>query len=97
MLQGWLGGLGEAELAAVLERRADVLAGVGPRDLRELAQRLWHPHSLVTALRDSALPCLQLAEAAQALGEGCTRTALAELLDGEAMAIVAPSTASPTN
>lgn len=83
VLQGWLGGLSEAELGALLERRADVLAGVRPRDLRELAQRLWHPYSLVTALRDSSLPCLQLAEAAQALGAGCARAALAELLDGD--------------
>lgn len=83
MLEGWLGRLSEVELGVLLDRRADVLAGVRPRDLRELAQRLWHPHSLVTALRDSSLPCLQLAEAAQALGEGCTRTALADLLDGD--------------
>ena len=83
MLQGWLGRLSEADLGALLERRSDVLAGVRPRDLRELAQRLWHPHSLVTALRDSSLPCLQLAEAAQALGEGCTPSALADLLDDD--------------
>src|SRR5439155_5792073 len=51
--------------------------------LKELAQRLWHPNSLVTALRDASLPGLQLVEAAQALGDGCSRTSLAELLDGD--------------
>lgn len=83
VLRGWLAGLSEAELGGLLEQRPDVLAGVRPRDLRELAQRLWHPHSLVAALRASSLPCLQLAEAAQALGVGCTREALAELLEGD--------------
>jgi hypothetical protein len=83
VLQRRLGGLDESQLAALLERRADVLAGVPPQDLREVAQRLWHPHSLVFALRDSSLPCLQVAEAAQALGDGCTRASLAELLDGD--------------
>jgi hypothetical protein len=83
VLQDRLGRLSEAELGALLARRADVLAGVPPRDLRELAQRLWHPHSLVTALRDTSLPCLQLAEAAAALGAGCGRAALAELLSGD--------------
>lgn len=82
LLHSRLGSLGEAELAVLLERRADVLAGVAPRGLAELAERLWHPHSLATALRELPLPYLQLAEAAQALGAGCTRTALAGLLDG---------------
>lgn len=83
VLQRWLSALDEAGLAALLDRRADVLAGIPPRDLRELAHRLWHPHSLVAVLRDSSLPCLQVAEAAQALGDGCTRAVLADFLDGD--------------
>jgi len=82
VLVRWLGGLDEAELAALLGRRPDVLLGALPRDLTELAQRLWHPQSLVMALRSRAVPCLQLAEAALVLGEGCTRAVLGEFLDG---------------
>lgn len=84
VLQGWLASLSDAELGAQLKRRPDVAAGVPPRDLQELALRLWHPHSLVAALRQSSLSCLQLVETAQALSTACTRTALAELLIGDA-------------
>lgn len=79
-LRQWLGTLDEPSLEALLARRDDVLVGTPPRDLAELAQRLWHPHSLVVTLRDSSLPCLQTAEAAWALGHGCTRASLAEFL-----------------
>jgi Helicase conserved C-terminal domain len=76
----WLSRLDEAELAALLSRRPDVLLGAQPRDLGELAERMRHPMSLVTALRAGPLPCVQVAEAAQALGEGCTRADLAGFL-----------------
>lgn len=76
-----LRGLDEDALAALLERRSDVLTGQRPRDLSELAERLRHPQSLVTVLRDCAVPFLQVVEAAQALGDGCTRGALADFLD----------------
>ena len=65
VLVRWLGGLGERELAALLDRRADVLLGAPLRDVAELGERMHHPLSLVTVLRTRALPCLQLAEAAQ--------------------------------
>ena len=81
VLVRWLGGLGEPELAALLDRRADVLLGAPLRDLAELGERMHHPLSLVTVLRTRALPCLQLAEAAQALGDGLTRAALAQFLN----------------
>ena len=77
-----LTGLGEPELRALLERRPDVLRGTPPRDLSELAERLWHPAGVAAALHTCALPHLQLLEAAVALGAPCDRDALAGLLAG---------------
>jgi hypothetical protein len=81
-LDSWLRDLDEAELAGLLERRADVLYGVTPRSVAELAVRLWHPTSLVSALRAMPLPVLQLLEAAQVVGDGSTRTDIADFLAG---------------
>ncbi|MEI6621608.1 MAG: helicase-associated domain-containing protein [Actinomycetes bacterium] len=67
-------------LTLLLTRRPDVLAGVPPRDLADLAERLSQPRSLIYALRTLSLPCLQLAEAAQALGSGSTPADLAGFL-----------------
>jgi hypothetical protein len=78
----WLSGLDEDELVALLDRRPDVLFGAELRDLADLARRMLHPQSLATVMRTRALPCLQLAEASQILGEGCTRAGLADFLDG---------------
>lgn len=78
-----LGVLEETQLAALLERRPDVLLGAAPRDLPELAQRLRHPQSLVTVLRTVPVSHLQLLEAAQALGDACNRVALTEFLTGD--------------
>ena len=60
-----------------------MLRGVPPQELRELAERMWHPSSLVAALHSLSLPCLQLVEAAQLLGDGCTVAELAQLLAGD--------------
>lgn len=76
-LDSWLRDLGEVELAGLLEGRADVLYGVKPRSVAELAVRLWHPTSLVSALRAMPLPVLQLLEAAQVVGDGSPRTDIA--------------------
>ncbi len=79
----WLAGLDEAGLAELFERRPDVIAGVAPRDLDELAQRLRHPMSVARALRALPLAHVQLAEAVQAIGAGTTsRGKLAQLLSG---------------
>lgn len=80
---GWLRGLGEDGLTALLERRPDVLRGVPLRDLTELAARLEQPRSLVAALAELPQPYLQLVEALQALGGASTLGALAGLLAGE--------------
>lgn len=82
-LEPWLSALGEAELAALLRRRPEVCRGTPPYDLREMAERMWHASSLVAALHCRSLPCLQLVEAAQLLGDGCSVTELAELLAGD--------------
>jgi Helicase conserved C-terminal domain len=80
VLVQWLRGLEEGELASFLERRPDALRGAVPRDFVELAQRLDHVDSLTRALTSLCLPCLQLAEAIQALGGACSRSALTDFL-----------------
>lgn len=76
----WLSGLDDTELEALLERRPGLLLGPPPRNFDELAQRMWHPYSLMAALQSRELPQLQLLEAAQLLGDGCTIAELAHLL-----------------
>ncbi len=85
ILGGYLATLDEAQLAALLARRPDVLLGAPPRDLAELAHRLWHGYSLLDAVRAVALPHMQVLEAAVSLGDGCTRSALADLLAGDGL------------
>jgi hypothetical protein len=65
----------------LFRRRPEVVRGAPPRDLTDLAARLVHPQALLLAFSDRSLPCFQLAEAAQALGDGCTRADLADLLE----------------
>src|SRR4051812_25613209 len=80
----WLAGLDAEAVSGVLDRRPDVVLGRPPATLGELAQRLAHPASVLAALRSLPLPCLQVMEALQALGEPRSRARLVELLDGSA-------------
>lgn len=81
-LADWLARQHGDALAALLDRRPDVLAGHPPATLGQLAERLGHPSSLVQAVRGLTTPALQALEALRALGERRTRAALGELLHG---------------
>lgn len=76
----WLRSLGEDGLAALLERRPDVVAAPLPESLAEVAARLDSPPSVIAALRGLDLPTVQLVEALAALGGWATRPALDRLL-----------------
>jgi len=71
----------EPSLTTLLSRRPDALRGAEPRDLAELGELLNHPASLYVVLSRLTRPCLQLAEAAAALGTGATRARLLSFLD----------------
>lgn len=64
----WLGGLDRPAMATLLGNRPDALIAPEPRSRTELAERLGSPESLVAVLRSLPQPCLQLTEAALALG-----------------------------
>src|ERR671938_421837 len=49
-----------AALTALLERRPDVVAGLPPGDLGELAERLWHFRSVNVAVQAVALPSVSV-------------------------------------
>lgn len=67
-------------LSALLSVRPDAAAAPEPRTLGELAQRLDSDRSVHRAVGGLPLPALELAEVLQALGDGCTRTDLDDLL-----------------
>jgi len=67
-MAGWLAALDHAALARVLVNRPDALRAPQPRSVTELADRLGRPESLAAALRSVPAPCVQLVEAAMALG-----------------------------
>ena len=73
--------LDEPALTTLLSRRPDALRGAEPRDLAELGELFSHPASLFAALSRLPRPCLQLVEAAAALGSGTTRARLLGFLD----------------
>lgn len=73
--------LDEPALTTLLTRRPDALRGAEPRDLAELGELYSHPASLFAALSRLPCPCLQLVEAAAALGSGTTRARLLSFLD----------------
>lgn len=81
-LAGWLTTLDAAALARVLEVRPDAASAPEPRTVRELAGRLELVESVVQAVRALPLPCVQLLEAAVALGDALSRDALVGFLDG---------------
>lgn len=65
---GWLRGLGEDGLAALLERRPEGCLAPVPRSLPELAERLVEPAAVLAVLRRLELPSVQVVEALAALG-----------------------------
>lgn len=69
-----------AELAALLAARPDAAVPPEPRSLSELAMRLGTDNSVRTALYELSVPQMELVEAVQALGDGCSRTELEALL-----------------
>lgn len=71
----------EPALTTLLSRRPDAIRGAEPRDLAEVGELLSHPASLFAVLSTMPRPCLQLVEAAAALGSGATRARLLGLLD----------------
>jgi hypothetical protein len=79
-LVGWLTTLTADELAAVLGRRPDAVGVPTPRSLTELAERLAHPYSVVSALVELPTPAMQVAEVTAALGSGCGRADVAAML-----------------
>lgn len=76
-----LASLDAQRLAHLLSVRPEVLWQPLPRNLGELAERLERPHSVAAVLQSAPLPCLQLAEAIQALGGVTSRHELAGFLD----------------
>lgn len=65
---GWLRGLGEDGLAALLERRPEALAAPVPGALSEVAERLDESSSVLAVMRRLSLPTVQVAEVVAALG-----------------------------
>ncbi|MFD8087050.1 helicase-associated domain-containing protein [Kitasatospora sp. NPDC059722] len=82
-LTAWLSTLDAGRLHHVLLCRPDGGVVPEPRALGELADRLQRAGSVALALRRVSLPCLQVAEALAALGEGAARDELACLLGAE--------------
>src|ERR1700742_567019 len=68
------------ELAALLTARADAAVAPEPRSVSELAMRLGNDHSARSALYQLSVPQIELVEALQALGDGCSRAELEQLL-----------------
>ena len=81
MLGSWLETLPQAELAAVLASRRDVLTAPTPRDVSELADRLQHTNSVANAVRQLSAPNLQAIVALLALGSQRTPETLIDFLD----------------
>lgn len=80
-LGSWLSTLDEGQLTDVIDASPLALAGSRLRSVDELAQRLSHPASVASTLCEVPLPVLEIVEAASALGEAASATALADLLD----------------
>jgi hypothetical protein len=77
---GFLAGLDEQALAALLRHRPDVCVEPAPRDVERLAQRLGGPDSLGAALRDLNHDQTVVSQAVVALGETATLPGLARLV-----------------
>lgn len=79
-LTAWLAALTPERLERIVGLRPDVLAGAPVRDLHDLAERLTHPASVATIVRDLATPHLEVLDAVAALGAGATPERVDELL-----------------
>lgn len=79
-LATYLRGLGEKQLVELLTYRVDARIEPAPRTVSALADALLYPGSIMAALAGLTLPQVQVAQAAAALGDGCTRRRLAALL-----------------
>ncbi|HEX2315279.1 MAG TPA: hypothetical protein VHJ17_16160, partial [Thermomonospora sp.] len=86
-LPDWLATLEQGALAEVLAVRADVCSPTEPGGWGDLAERLQQGRSVERALGRLTRPCLQVAEAATALGQDATRARITALLGGPAVAV----------
>lgn len=80
-LGAWLGGRTADQLADLLAARAEVMYPPPPDTLGELADRLSRGAGVRAALYRLDRPALQVVEACQVLGDGVSRTRLADFLD----------------
>ncbi|WP_433254873.1 helicase-associated domain-containing protein [Streptosporangium sp. CA-135522] len=88
-LLGWLKTLDEERLTRLLANRPDAIAPPWPRRLDTLAQRLGNGFAVMAVMRGLALPCLEVAQAALALGDQVDLETLARFM-GVPEAEVAP-------
>ncbi|MGZ5393567.1 MAG: hypothetical protein ACXWD3_17500, partial [Mycobacterium sp.] len=79
-LATWLANRNVTDLAELLYRRRDYLAGYRVTDFHSLADLLQNPWALAGALPSLPLPALQVIEAHAALGRSVTIAALAGFL-----------------
>lgn len=80
-LAQWLAALDAPGLERVTMLRSDVLLGAPVRDVTDLAERLVHPASVATVLREVPAPALQVLEVLAALGNGASSERAAAFLD----------------
>ncbi|WP_067449737.1 helicase-associated domain-containing protein [Actinomadura macra] len=76
----WLGRLGQEDLAGLLGKRPEAMAEPEPLTIGEVAERLYWPHGVFTALAACELRSVQVAEVLAALGEGTPRADAQALL-----------------
>ncbi|HEY4020751.1 MAG TPA: helicase-associated domain-containing protein [Pseudonocardiaceae bacterium] len=84
---GYLAGLDEAGLRALLRSRPDVLMQPVPRGFEQLAQRLTGPDSLVAALRSVNRDAIVTGQSVAAVGTSATVATLARLLGASEAAV----------
>jgi hypothetical protein len=86
-LTRWLATLRRDELAALLARRPETLAGPAPRDLSEVAHRLQSRNGVAAAFQALMLPAVQVLEVVQAFG-CATRDELAGVLGDAVVPVI---------
>ncbi|EYR63391.1 hypothetical protein N866_00980 [Actinotalea ferrariae CF5-4] len=79
-LAQWLTTLDADALHRVTVLRHDVLLGAPVRDLPDLAERLAHPASVASVVRELPVPAVQALEVLQALGAGASSDRAAAVL-----------------
>lgn len=80
-LTQWMASLDAAGLERVALLRPDVVLGAPVRDVPDLADRLEHPASVASVVRELPLPAVQVLEVLQAMGAGASTDGAAALLD----------------